>query len=67
MTFANIAGGIIFGMLGFAAFIYGKKQSLWKPMTIGACLMISPYLVQSTPMLYLVGVLLTGSLFLFRD
>ena len=67
MTSANLIAQILFGSIGFAAFIYGKKQSSFKPLGIGAVLMVYPYLVHNTPALYVIGTLLTAALFLFRD
>ena len=57
----------IFNAIGLAAFIYGKKQSILKPMLIGIVLMVYPYLVADTTMILVIGVLLTAALFIFRD
>ena len=35
MSSANIFASILFGSIGFAAFIYGKKQSNFKALVIG--------------------------------
>lgn len=67
MTTANIVAGIIFGSIGFGAFIYGKKQSNFKALGTGIVLMIYPYLVQNAFAVYAIGVLLTLTLFIFRD
>ena len=67
MSFANIIGGILFGSIGFIAFIYGKKMSEFRTMGLGALLVVFPYLVTNTIALYAIGVLLTASLFIFRD
>ena len=32
---ANLIGGLVFGSIGFVAFIYGKRMHIWKPMFIG--------------------------------
>jgi len=29
---------LIFGVIGLAAFVYGRKNALWKPMAIGLAL-----------------------------
>ena len=65
MTAGNLFAQILFGSIGFAAFIYGKKQSNFKVLGIGAVLMVFPYLVHNTPALYVIGALLTAALFLF--
>ena len=66
MTAGNLFAQILFGSVGFAAFIYGKKQSNFKTLGIGAVLMVFPYLVHNTLALYVIGALLTAALFLFR-
>ena len=63
----SIFAGIVFGAIGFAAFIYGKKQVSFKPMLIGIALMAYPYFVSNTILLWGIGAALTVSLFLFRD
>jgi hypothetical protein len=63
---ADLFGSLLFGVIGFAAFIYGKKSALWKPMTIGLVLMIYPYFIPQTWLLYAIGCALTAGLFLFR-
>ena len=67
MSLANIIGGTLFGVIGFIAFVYGKKMSAFKPMAIGALLVIFPYLITNTIVMYAVGAVLTGLLFIFRD
>ena len=67
MSAANLFGGLLFGAVGFSAFIYGKKQSSAKPMLIGIALMAYPYFISNTLALYLVGAGLSASLFFFRD
>lgn len=67
MTLANLMGSVIFGSIGLAAFIYGKKQSSFKPMVIGIVLMAYPYFVPNTIAVYGIGVLLTLALWIFRD
>ena len=67
MTTANILAGVIFGSVGFVALIYGKKQSAWKTMVLGAALMVYPYFMTNTILLYVMGAALTAALFIFRD
>ena len=67
MSAANLIGGILFGGVGFSAFIYGKKISGARAMVIGLVLMGYPYFIQNTVVLYVVGIVLTTALFLFRD
>lgn len=64
---AELFAGLVFGSAGFVAFIYGKRMSLWKPMFTGIALMAYPYFVADPVALFGIGVVLTASLFLFRD
>lgn len=64
---SNILAGIVFGAIGLAAFIYGKKRILWWPMALGIALMVFPYFPMSTLVLYLIGAALTAALFIWRD
>ena len=67
MSAANIIAGILFGGIGFVAFMYGKKQSRLKPLLIGVALMAYPYFISNSIAVFAVGIVLTASLFLFRD
>ncbi len=63
----NLVANLIFGSIGFVAFIYGKKQSLWKPMFMGLALMVVPYFIASTALLFAAGTLGTAALFFWRE
>lgn len=60
MTTASMLWGLLFGSIGTAMFIYGKKQSVFMPMLCGASLVIYPFFVTQTLWLVVVGVVLTG-------
>ena len=64
---ANLIGGLVFGSIGFVAFIYGKRMHVWKPMFIGLALMAYPYFIANDIALFAIGVVGTAALFLFRD
>ncbi len=64
---AALFGSILFGAIGLAAFIYGKRMVLWKPMVIGIALMAYPYFVAETWLMYAVGCALCFGLYVFRD
>ena len=64
---ANLIGGMVFGSIGFVAFIYGKRLSLWKPMFCGIALMVYPYFIADTAMMLAIGALGTGALFFLRE
>lgn len=58
---------LLFSVIGLAAFMYGKKQARWRPMTIGVALMVYPYFVDRTWLLWTIGAALCAGLFVFRD
>jgi hypothetical protein len=64
---ANLIGGLVFGSIGFVAFIYGKRMHVWKPMFIGLVLMAYPYFVENDMVMLAIGVVGTAALFLFRE
>ena len=64
---SNIIGGLVFGSVGFIAFVYGKKQTNFKIMILGALLMAYPYFIQNTLLIYVIGAVLTAALFFLRD
>ena len=63
----NILAWVIFGGVGFVAFVYGKKQSSFKPLVIGIVLIAYPYFVTNTIALYMVGFILCAALYFWRD
>ena len=60
-------GSLLFGAIGLAVFIYGKRMVLWKPMGIGVVLMAYPYFVPQTWLIYVTGCALCLGLFVVRD
>ena len=67
LNWANLIGGLIFGTIGFVAFMYGKKERAAKPLVIGIALMVYPYFVPNTVLAYIVGIALTAALYFWRD
>jgi hypothetical protein len=63
----NLFASLLFGAIGLAAFVYGKRLGAIKPVVIGIALMAYPYFVSETWLLYGIGAALTASLFFFRD
>jgi hypothetical protein len=61
-----ILGAIVFGLLGYAAYRYGKKAELPAPKWIGVALMLYPYAISSTWLLYAVGTGLCIGLYVYR-
>ncbi|MCU6434256.1 hypothetical protein LPB67_10785 [Undibacterium sp. Jales W-56] len=67
-TPAYLAGALLFGILGFAAYRYGKKTGRSKTKWTGVALMFYPYLIGSdTRLLYAVGAVLCAVLYFYRD
>ena len=66
-TPAYLIGAILFGLIGFAAYRYGKRQSRPKVKWIGVALMLYPYAISGTAMLYAVGAALCLGLYLWRE
>jgi len=66
-SYANLFAAILFGSVGLAAFVYGKKSANWKPMTLGVILMVYPYFIEETWLLYVIGAALTAGIFVWRD
>lgn len=64
---AALFGSLLFGAIGLAAFLYGKKLALYKPMIIGLVLMAYPYFVVQTWLMYAIGCGLCLGLYLLRD
>ena len=56
----------MFGVIGMAAFLYGKKSSLFVPMFAGVALMVFPYFVSQIWLLYAVGCALIAGAWIFR-
>ncbi|MEO8134368.1 MAG: hypothetical protein ABI831_10355 [Betaproteobacteria bacterium] len=64
---SELFGALLFGTIGMAAIIYGRKSAQWKPMLVGVALVAFPYFVAQTWQLYAIGGALCVALFLFRD
>ncbi|PIX96782.1 MAG: hypothetical protein CO126_07485 [Hydrogenophilales bacterium CG_4_9_14_3_um_filter_63_34] len=64
---AYLFGLILFGITGYAAYRYGKKAALAKPRWIGIALMLYPYAISETWLLYAVGAGLCVALYVYRE
>lgn len=62
-----LLGAIVFGLVGYAAYRYGKKAELPIPKWIGVALMFYPYAISDTGWLYAVGSALCIGLCIFRE
>ena len=63
---AYIFGAIVFGIVGFAAWRYGKKAERPRTKWLGVALMFYPYVVSQTWLLYGIGAVLCAGVFLDR-
>ncbi|MDD5250923.1 MAG: hypothetical protein PHY45_18240 [Rhodocyclaceae bacterium] len=66
-TPAYLAGALLFSLVGFAAYRYGKKAARSQAKWIGVALMFYPYAISETWQLYAVGAALCASLYWLRD
>ena len=64
---AYLFGLVLFGIIGYAAYRYGKKASLLTFKWIGVALMLYPYAVSETWLLYVVGMVLCVGLYITRE
>jgi predicted membrane-bound dolichyl-phosphate-mannose-protein mannosyltransferase len=67
LSAASLVSGLIFGSIGFVAFVYGKRMNLWKMMLCGLVLMTYPYFVENMPLSLGIGFLGTAALPFLRD
>ena len=67
LSIPSILANLLFGTIGFFVFLQGKKQANFKTLGIGIALMVYPYFVSNSFLLYGIGVGLIAALFLFRD
>ncbi|MFZ6757626.1 hypothetical protein ACO0K9_10490 [Undibacterium sp. Ji50W] len=65
---AFLYGALIFGILGMAAYAYGRRKASTRIKWLAICLMFYPYLVgNETWALYLIGVALCGAIYFYHD
>lgn len=55
---ASLIWGLLFGSIGLAYFIYGKKQKRGVPFISGIGLMLFPYFVSDIYLIVIIGMLL---------
>ena len=63
---AYLFGAIFFGIVGYAAWRYGKKQDLATVKWLGVALMLYPYAISQTWLHYVFGAGLCLGLYVFR-
>jgi len=60
---AYIFGAIVFGLIGLAAFRYGRKRQRGTTLWLGVSLMVYPYVISRTWVLYAVGIALCAGIY----
>lgn len=63
---AYIFGAILFSLIGWVAYRYGKKSSLTRCKWLGITLMLYPYAITDTRLLYGVGFALCFGVYWYR-
>jgi hypothetical protein len=56
---ASLIWAVIFGAIGLAYFVFGKRQQRFVPLFCGIGLMAFPYFVSNTVLLVIVGLALS--------
>ena len=64
---AYIIGAIFFSIIGYAGYRYGKNSGHGTPLWIGVALMLYPYAISETWLMYAVGSALCVALYVFRN
>ena len=62
-----IFGAIVFGLIGWVVFRRARKAANRLGIGLGLALMLYPYAVSQTWLLYVVGALLSGAAWWYRD
>jgi hypothetical protein len=60
LSTSSLLWGLLFGSVGLAYFVYGRKQRAVVPLVCGIALMAYPYFVSSTVLLVGIGVVLAA-------
>lgn len=63
---AYIVGAVIFGIIGIVAYRYGKKVAQPRIKWLAVALMLYPYAISDTWLLYVVGVALCAAIYFWR-
>ena len=63
---STLVWGVIFGTIGLAFFVYGKKQKAFIPLLSGIGLMIFPYFISNVYILLLLGIVLVALPYFIR-
>jgi hypothetical protein len=65
-SLAYVIGAVVFGLIGLVAFRYGRKTRQGRILWLGVALMLYPYVISSTALLYAIGLALCAAIWLSR-
>lgn len=57
----DLLAGLLFGGVGFVAFVYGKRMGRFQTMALGGALMAYPYFTPPGVLQWVVGAALSGA------
>ena len=60
LSFSIIIAGLIFSSVGWILFKHGRKEAENKIVVIGLALMLYPYFIESTKLMWLIGLALSA-------
>jgi hypothetical protein len=63
----NLLWAAVFGIIGWYAFWHGKKEKNWRPMVIGAALMVYTFFIGNTWLIFFTGLVLTAALYFWKE
>ncbi|MDC8784727.1 hypothetical protein [Roseateles koreensis] len=64
---AYLFGALVFGLIGLWAFRHGRRTEQPRTLWLGVALMVYPYAVSGTALLYAIGAALCVGLYLVRN
>ena len=64
---AYLFGAVVFGLIGIGAYRFGKRTQRPRTKWLGVALMLYPYIISLTWLLYAVGAALCVAVYLDRD
>jgi len=64
---AALSAVILFSLIGMGVFMYGKKLLQMRTLALGVALMVYPYFVDATWLLWMIGALLCLAVYYFRE
>ncbi|MGD8418743.1 MAG: hypothetical protein PVH91_16890 [Pseudomonadales bacterium] len=66
METSSLLWGLLFGSIGVAYVMYGRRQSILVPLVSGLALIGFPYFVSNTSTMIVIGVLLIAAPFVIK-